>query len=279
MIFDTRPYAELRLKSETFTNPRSTSGLSTDEIRELAIHIGRNGLQVPLRVTPDGTITAGQRRYLAISLLLHWRDTLADEIHPDDHEIFDLRALELREGVPFVLDEEEDSDQMVLAAIADNVARADMTHYEIAQQVIPLSERGLSHRAIADGIGKSRGYVGKMIAAWRGCSPELMTAWREDKIAYERVKELADLSHVYQRDLLAMPKPEPEGRRPSSRGGPHGRPGIEVLKMSLKRAAKRMVCRGPDDPSLEYMAGLVAALRVATGEISIESIPALVEPT
>ncbi len=265
MIFSTRPYAELRLTSDTFTNPRTRSGLGTDEIRELAIHIGRHGLKVPLRVTADGTITAGQRRYLAISLVLAWRDTLYDEVSVTEHALFDLRAVELAGAVPCVLDEEVEPTGLLLGALADNVSRAEMSSYEIAQQVIVLADRGVSNAAIADGIGKSRTYVSKMVTAWRGCCPELREAWSEGLIPYDRVKELAGQSPDDQISALVRMRAGIQQR------GTHGRPGIDALKAMLARAAQRT--ETPGNGSDLYLRGIVDALRVATGDVAPEAAP------
>jgi hypothetical protein len=269
MRFETRPYAELRLQGDDFTNPRSRTGLDADSLRELAIHIGLHGLKNPLTVTSEGVITAGQRRYLAISMILTWEDTLANLVG-DEEAIFNIRRRQFQQGVPCVLDEHPIPAERMGLSIADNLLHAEMSSYDVAEQVIKMVEGGSSQQSVADLIGKSRPYVSKLVGAWRGSCDELRSAWADGTVSYARVQELADLPHDQQVAALEAPPPEYEGRRSGSRGT-HGRPPVSDLKHALESNVRRLAVM-KDPTSDAYLRGIVVGLRVATGDLPISEI-------
>lgn len=252
-------YERLKPRSDDFQNPRTQSGLEEAEIRELAILIGWHGLLNPLHVTPDYVITAGQRRYLAIDYLYKHRDQLAAEISQANKtfnaELFLNRAATLHTLVPVIIDEGEvDHDGR---AMVDNLARVDLSSYEIAAEIARMHGRGDSGGDIARRIGRSPSYVSKALKAWRGAGAALKEAWRDGTVAYDRVKELADLYEEEQERAIAGGKP---------RGG-HGRPGIDAVKDALDGAAK---VYGPRAAPLSYAAGVIDALKWASGQTSSE---------
>jgi len=269
-----RPYADLQLRAATFENPRRRSGLDRESLVELALHIGRYGLEYPLRVTPAGVITGGQRRYLAIGMLLDWREHLLDHVLAQEHALFDMRGSLLRGSISCVLEEEEDQRKLRGKALADNLLRENMHTYDIAQDVVQMrkgsdGEPPMTMTMIAELIGRSLSYVSKMI-----------TAWETGKIPYDQVTALCHLSYEEQRAAIANPKPR----------GPHGRPGIDTIKNLLARTVKRrdvaeetlraelaMHDVGAGRGREYYRQGLIDALRVATGETEIDAIETLLE--
>jgi ParB-like chromosome segregation protein Spo0J len=265
MKIENRPYAELMLEAPGFQNPRRRSGLDTDSIRELALHIGTEGLQYPLRVTPAGVITGGQRRYMAIALILAWRDTLMDMIAPETMDaiapILDARAAELRQHVPCVLDEETDLGKLAGRAIADNLQREPMAAYDVAEQLVRIHDdgRGDGVNAIARSIGRSPTYVSRMLSTWRNACPILHTAWAAGQLPYEQVRQLAELPEAEQVAALQA------GVKPR---GSHGRPGIDAIKTFLSKLQDRL----PVLPDQRYARGLLDAWRVSTGEITIDQL-------
>jgi hypothetical protein len=270
MRFKTMRYDELQLKSALFTNPRQRTGLSEAEIVELALDMGRNGLNNPLRVTPAGTITAGQRRHRALGYLLEWRDKLGAHVSESEHAIFDMRAALFRAEVPVVIDEETDPGRLVGRALADNLNRAEMSSYDIAETIVQMVERCGSQRQVADEIGRDKSYVSRMVSSWKQAVPELHVIWASGQISFEEVYEMTRKPAEEQSRILMT------GGQPR---GPHGRPGIDSLKRLLETVRKRYAAdwatasRG--DKS--YRVGVIDALRIAAGEVPISDLEALLE--
>lgn len=272
------PYASLKTRSETFQNPRTQSGLEEQEIRELAISIGWHGLLNAIHVTPDNVITKGQRRYLAIGYLIQHATELGDAcagtvattgspfiFRGRAHELpqrFRDRAAALLEGVPVVVAEPEEDIEG--AAMADNLARVDLSSYEIAAEIARMHGRGDTGADIAARIGRSPSYVSKALKAWRGASAALKEAWRDGTVSYDRVKELADLQEEDQERALVGGKP---------RGG-HGRPGIDAVKDALDGAARMY---GPRAQPQSYASGVLDALRWVSGQTSSETFAEFME--
>jgi hypothetical protein len=274
MNITTRPYADLQLKSALFENPRRRNGIDEDEIRELALHIGRHDLEYPLRITPAGTITGGQRRYHAIGALIDWRSRFPAHIGADEAALFDVRAAMLAGGVPCIIDDETDPGVLAGKALADNLLHKEMCSYDIAEQIIALVERGDSQRKIATSIGRDPSYVSRMVSSWKQAVPELHVIWASGQVSFDEVYELTRLPAAEQSARLMAHKPR----------GSHGRPGVEKLKDLLAEARKRFPKADEaladltannvrDDPY--FQAGMIYVLRYATGETSSEWIQGL----
>jgi len=276
----TLPFVDLRLRDETFTNPRTSSGLDGDSIRELAIHIGLHGVIVPLIVTrKEGLlntpylIIAGQRRYRAIEWLIHWftpstihtireqcgpiADSIAELSHEDVSAI-EHRTKRLIDAVPVRY---VSGDGLEGIALADNILRADLSAYEVAARLAQLSDAGATGRDLARLIGKSPGYVSKKLSAWRGAGPDLRTAW-EKGLDEPTVFELAAFSHEKQAKTLSGAI----GRR-----GAANRPGIDAIK-----DAKLVIARRSAPDTDDFDAGVLEALRWVTGEKVSETFARLV---
>lgn len=248
MNIERRPHTQLRLD---VTNPRITSGLAPDEIDELALDIGLNGLRYPLQVSPDGVVLEGGRRFRAIGRLISgW-----DRIREGDPDI-DRAREKLREaalsmvtaGVP-VLVSRDTPAACAARALADNLQRAELSSYEIAQSLWRMADRfkSLTQAEIATMVGKSRGYVSQAISTWERATPELKAEWLHGKRSYLQIRKLAELAPDAQRAALIGDR-EVNG---------HGRPGIDLVKASLRRF------KPSADP---YEAGVRAALAWVTGQ-------------
>jgi ParB-like chromosome segregation protein Spo0J len=261
----TRPLPDLKLEDDTFTNPRKH--IDMDELRELACHIGRRGLLNPLRVTPDGLIVAGQRRFRAIHLLQNWRVDLAGLVDDGEAELFDSNAKRLAD-VPVIVGEPEDDETLEADALADNVLHEPLSTYEVAARVVSMSNCGATGVEIARGIGKSTTYVSRMLKAWVGAGTALHAAWR-DGLAYETVKRLADLTLEDQE--RALKSGAGKGSKES-----RGRPGIETVKECLDGIVEvYWRSKATETPTPQsYAAGVADALRWVAGQ---QASPTFVE--
>lgn len=242
------PYASLRVAA---CNPRVQ--IDPAELRQLALHVARDGLLTPLRVTPGGDILAGQRRWRAIGLVIAWRDHLVDGedgAQPDEHALFDMRAQALIGAVPCVVDDAGAAHAPV-RALAENLHHEPMSSYDTAMAYAelagPANDPRRTMTELARETGRSKSTVSRMLTAWRQAGPELHAAWQAG-LAFERVLALAALPLEAQREARA-------GGHKS-----HGRPGIEATKEML-RTLQEWPGRDP------YTRGLIDALRYVTGDL------------
>jgi ParB-like chromosome segregation protein Spo0J len=275
----TIPFGQLRLASQTFENPRVTSGLAPEDIRELALHIVRHGLLTPLLVTVPGqskhaTVIGGQRRYRAIELILGWADDIDNPHEPggwhardgevNDGALIEERASELRDRVPVRLITPTGPFGEQGLALADNVLREGLSSYEIAVSLAQLADQGVTGAELARLVGKSKSWVSRKLGAWKGAGPELRAAWARGDLTEEAVQQLAELTHAQQAKALAG------DQRPKR--GPAHRPGIDAVKDVLVDLERRPVppgtqlAIGAEARSIAYTEGALDALRWVTGE-------------
>lgn len=248
------PYDMLLTHDESFTNPR-VIGHTTTELRELGLSIGRSGLWNPLRVTATRVIMVGRGRHSAIGMLLDWRNELVggeDGVQPSEAALFDMRATELRAAVPCILHEGGD---VLATALGDNIVRTALHTFDIAAALAMLHAQGQSYSEIGRKVGRHRTYVSRMIDTYHHAIPRLIELWKSDAIPYDQVRQLAEQSPERQAELLE-----------SGKRGSHGRPGVDALKGLLSKIRKEHTA---DD---QYAAGVVDALRIATGEMPIEAL-------
>lgn len=268
MIIRRMPIYDLRLGSSGFDNPRKRSGLSPAAIRRLARSIVENGLLYPLVVSPEGIILGGQRRYLALCELIERPESLTSD---ENDTLAFARCHEYdTEGIPVVIAQEaEDVADARMIALADNEHRSQLSSYELAIEVYRLTTEHKKSRAeIARTIGRSKSYVSRLNKAVVQSGRELRRAWAADRIPFERVKEIAELSEDDQKAVVDQELAErkvhngrPAPKKARHRGG-HGRPGIDEVKARLKRAQERLGDEGDD----EYTRGILDALAFVAGE-------------
>jgi hypothetical protein len=239
-------YKDLKLQSDAFANPRKA--VDRQEVTELALSIGRLGLLNRLIVTPSGLVIGGQRRYLAIGMVLRWRDDLEPLIGVDEHVVFQERANSLLR-VP--VDIRRDPD-IAGIALADNIMRADLTSYEIASHVAAMTETR-SSAEVSRMIGKSPTWVSRHRTAYHQSGARLRAAWQNGELPFDQVLYLAAMPIEEQERALASDAPPPS----RAVRGPAGRPGIEDVKAALEHVIEQR--RGDD-----YAKGVFDALTWVT---------------
>lgn len=252
-------FDDLHCVEPGFVNPRTTTGLDREALRELAVNIGLHGLRNALIVRSSGLILAGQRRYHALAMLRGWDrgydwHELTDEFGLDHVAAVRVRVQALLEAVPVSVNDTADAEGL---ALADNLQRRDLSAYEIAAYVVAMAERHTGV-AIARLVGKSPAWVSKHLNAWRGLTEAGRAAWRNGTLTFEQVQHLATLTPEKQAIELAGGVP---------RRGAANRPGIEVIKEALAVVHER-VQRGDDRTfSREdgFAVGVLDVLRWATG--------------
>jgi ParB-like chromosome segregation protein Spo0J len=275
----TIPFGQLRLASQTFDNPRTTSGLADEDIRELAVHIVRHGLLTPLLVAEftaaggswHATVIGGQRRYRAIARILAWDLDINNPHEPggwhardgevNDGPLIEKRAAELREGVPVRVITPTGPFGAQGLALADNLLREGLSSYEVAFSLTQVADQGVSGAELARLIGKSSSWVSRKLSTWRGAGAKLREAWLAGQLTDQVVQDLSELPVAQQERALA-------GGRPVR--GPVSRPGIDLVKdalLELERSApihdEPLVIQ--DDRAEEYAAGVADALRWVVG--------------
>ena len=275
----TIPFGDLRLAGLQFENPRKTSGLGEESIREFAIHIVRHGLMTPLLIA-GGTVIAGQRRYRAIEMIRGWAAEIEEGAGNGlPEELFDLmdliddRARELYNVPVHDIGNGGTAVRMMGLAVADNVMRENMSSYEIAAQLSHFHDQGATGVELARLIGKSASYVSRKLSTWKNAGPELRTAWEAGELAEDAVQRLAELPHPKQVKALAGEIPK---------RGAANRPGIDTVKDVLVELEVRpqpvgaQLAVGAEARSVAYTAGVLDALRWVAGRQASEDFAKLV---
>lgn len=267
----TKPFSWLRLKDHSFSNPRTSSGISSAEIRELASHILRHGLLTPLLVTPDGLVLAGQRRYRALELIYKDLEAIALDcfatiiITSADEEPV---AAALLNNISVRILHDANLDGI---ALADNLLRVDLSSYEVAKRLVVMSDGGVTGKELSKLIGRDPAYVSKKLTTYRRACPELLAAWELGTMTDDVIMRIADMEHDKQRAAL-------NGTVPVR--GPNARPKIEAVKDALLIAETnvRRISNNPYGPGRStYEAGVLDALRWVTGQRASEHLAKLVD--
>jgi ParB family chromosome partitioning protein len=159
-----------------------------DGLKELAASIKANGLLQPITVRPKGKgkyeIVAGERRFRACSLL-----------HAHGVKGFATIACHVRKMDDLTRD---------VAAIIENLQRADVTPLEEADSFARLENTGLSAEQIADKIG-----VAAFRVRWRlqllNLSPDIRKLFATGNLDRQQAMEIARLSdYAAQHRILTM---------------------------------------------------------------------------
>jgi hypothetical protein len=103
-----------------------------------------------------------------------------------------------------------------------------------------------------------------MLKAWRGASKALKDAWSAGSIAYDTVKQIADLPTAEQPKAVAQAERALTRAKPGPKGS-HGRPGVEDLKAAHARLVELVDSDG-DEEAFQYALGARDALAWALGE-------------
>lgn len=169
-------------------NPRRT--IDKVELRQLAEDIGDRGLLYPLVVwrtqhkgKPMNVLIDGNRRLMALEL--NWEDKKSIEYQ--------------KKGIPVRLFEGAELDARIVA-IASNIQRADLSSYELAEEMTTLHESGLQQKEIARKLHKSTPWVSRAITTYEGGTPSLKEAWKMSKITSEQAYVIAQIRDTTEQD-------------------------------------------------------------------------------
>lgn len=250
-------YEALHLSAPGFRNPRSSGGINDDEIRDLALTILQNGLLNPLVVRSSGLILAGQRRYLAIGIIIRWYrgdgvSAALLRVSDENAERFERMALMLIADVPCTI---RDDGRAQTLALIENLERNDLSSYDTASYVAEMAQT-MTQAEIAKDLGKSGSWVSRNLTAWRTAEadPELAKSWRSGETSLEQ---------VVRRGAGKLP-----GR------GPANRPSIDEVKAELAKI-QALLADSPSDSqrlqasvsALEWVIGTRSLAPSETGDL------------
>ncbi len=189
----------LELALGEFKNPRTFTGLETDDIRALAQSIWDEGLRTPLivqRIEDDQEIVHevvedGQRRVRALRYLAEVGKITSDF----DVPVNDSGAVKKASTETYT--------QAIEDALTIGVQRAGLSTYELVEAAADLLARGRKQAQIAARIGRSDTWVSRMLKAWKASTPELRESLRTGKVTDEQFKELATVKPAEQPEAVA----------------------------------------------------------------------------
>lgn len=169
-------------------NPRKH--FDPEKVAELADSIAANGLEQNLLVRPHPTkpdhfeLIGGERRHRAIEKLI--AEGRVDKARPWPVQIAHY-----------------DDKQALIAAIAENMARADLTEMEQAEAFHKLkTEMGMEASAIAPQVGLNVRTVQKRMKLVTGLIPEAQKALRDGEITVEAANAIAMADRAAQKEVL-----------------------------------------------------------------------------
>ncbi|HEY4266707.1 MAG TPA: ParB N-terminal domain-containing protein [Galbitalea sp.] len=199
---------DLHLEHAMWANPRTTTGLGSDDLDDLAASIKERGILVPLEVlrvkNEDGgvidLVVDGQRRVLAAKLAgfkgsapIPVVDAREDTLEFNWHE----------------------SDGVFLDMLSIAVQRVGLSSFELSEAAERLKNRGKNGEEIARAINKSASWVSRMLKARASADPKILAAWKAGKLTDEVFKDLSDVATAKQSDALD----DYLGVKKSDRGG------------------------------------------------------------
>ena len=226
-------------------------------IEELAEAIARDGLMVPLVVTPaedaDGNeiieLVAGERRFRAIELL--------QREDPDFME----------DGIPSIMFAGTIHDAKYLNAI-ENIEREEIDQVDVSAWIFSRVEDGVSQTEIGERLSKSGSWVSQRVTFHDRAADEVKQALREGIIGFMTAYELAkNLSKEEQAKRIEKArrnneKLTVEDARIAADKDKDKKPGKRDRLALLKRAEKCVdnqgseIARGIAD-SIRYVEGLI----------------------
>jgi hypothetical protein len=187
--------SELRLEHKFWVNPRVKTGLDAESLDALGADIKLRKIQVPLKVQQvrmplgmDVTLVLdGQRRVLAAREVL------------DKNELIPVLD---RTPEPIELTQEI-ADLMMLDMLAVGMQREGLSSFELSEVASRLRDRERKLSEIARAIGRSEGWISKMLKARGGATPKLMHQWRKGEITDEQFKDLSEVKDFHQQQNAA----------------------------------------------------------------------------
>lgn len=159
-------------------NIRKTDIKGTIEWDDLRASIKEGGIDDSLDVTPDGGVTDGQRRLLAIQEIVEEEDAECQEMGT------------VREGrvIPISV-EDLTSDQVLKKSINKNVHRKDIDAHDLADGISDLVESRGSQHAAALFLGMSDAWVSDRLAVLS--TPERSFDKKEQKVIEKKVEPIS----------------------------------------------------------------------------------------
>jgi ParB-like chromosome segregation protein Spo0J len=189
---------DLHLEHRFWSNPRSFSGLSDQEIDDLGANIKSYGIEVPphvVRVLQSGgseinLVIDGQRRVTAALRVLPKSTPV---------EVFDL------EDAAIALTPAK-AAELLRRALNIGQNRKTISSFELSAACETLRDQGLKMSDIARTVDMSDTWVSKMLKARSTATLKLMMAWQKGEITDEMFKELASLDSGKQSGALETAK-------------------------------------------------------------------------
>lgn len=129
-------------------NIRKTDIKGTIEWEDLRASIKSDGINVPLDITPDGAITDGQRRFLAIQ----------EVVKELDVECLEMGTVREERVIP-ILVEDLTPEEALKRSINKNVHRKDINAHDLAEGIADLVESCGSQHGAALFLGMSDAWV------------------------------------------------------------------------------------------------------------------------
>lgn len=177
---------DLRLNIEEWNNPRSFTGLSPDEIDDMAASLKAHGMyEKPKAVQVRDLDKPG----VFVLIIDGQRRVLGDiKAHGAKH-VIDVELL--REEV---IDKftPEIGAELLLDALRIGSQRKGLTGYELSENADRLRKAGHKLKEIGEAIDRDESWVSKMLKARANASPELMIQWRKGDITDEQFRDLAE---------------------------------------------------------------------------------------
>jgi hypothetical protein len=185
---------ELELEHPNWHNPRTITGMSKEDIGELAADIKTRGMRVrPLVLqikNGDGKIhnlvIDGQRRTLAGRIA--WPKGYEIEVEDYTQDPVDLT--------------QETATKIMLHILRDVTTRSGLGSYEQSSVAVQLKDQGVSVAKIAAAIGRDASWVSRFLAAREKASGKVLDDWRAGVITDEQFKDLAALPAAKQAVML-----------------------------------------------------------------------------
>ncbi len=148
------------IKVDDKKNVRQTSGLSDEEIEELASQIRTQGLLTPLTVDQNGNLWAGFRRFRALSL-----------IHKGNpHALVKVTVRPI-----------EETFQGLLLNIGENTGRKNLNDYELGKRLFELDDPdgkyAVKRSMIVRQTGMSKSAVAALISTYAKATPATKKVW------------------------------------------------------------------------------------------------------
>lgn len=170
-------------------NPRSITGMSDEELREIGHDVKQRGQMSPLlvqRVTNGATdkdnkplvqelVLDGQRRVLGVM--------------KECGKNFKLQVIDYDEANLIELNETSAS-QLLLDALATG-HREGLSSWEQSETAERLHKSNKSHAEIGRAIRRSPSWVSRMLKARANASEKLMASWKKGEITDDQFKDLA----------------------------------------------------------------------------------------